>query len=1099
MFESGWVLEYIFSDLDCSTLRAYPVNRIALISINNVMIKKCTWLSSMYRSRGLFNAVEGKELQKNVNSIRGQRVRNLQQEIKRNVNSWITTTPQIFEDLIHLYDNLVILRDGRLVIEISLFQMLSIAHYMEQLLSQMNEVLIYYENLHNYASIQDTKYEKEFIKLFIKAYPKKPSGPLLALAKISALSLTKLIHTVEGALPVLVENFILRLEPFISQFFHSPTPLKEVDILNALRKAKTRKFIPWNDKIQIAGKKYTVSELFARDIYIIPNPELLHLLSNHQIMSDVEDSSFEVLESIKSLMSRIALFNLHISADLGLYCPGYSSTTEPYSSETQTFKCNISILSEYGVLHRSQDPLACDTIHSYIHHKYLLPSKDFKIDCSNLSLQRIDLSYAILSGVNFDGADLSRANLTAANLIGCSLSKTNMAHAILEGASIGDSFIIGNAITTGISEVVIEKAIQNKKTKLNANIIHLIEALQNWFQGGTLSPSEKKMILSKLVTLLNTPDNIVTIQSLKISTLDIDSLPEPSLELLFNYCAENIPKAEIKQMFQSDLLSALNIAVELLEHCQYLNIEELETIKRNKKKITALYLKHQYEALKLDFKMSRFTNFLLEYTKMVTTHIGDCEDTILDLTDIDEEFFKKLDMGELNFSGIQVNAKQLKHSLRVSKCKGIQPALLYQVQKLKFQWAIELLHRTMKETLDVSRMLIEESANITKLACYGSPPLIDSLTEQQIAIFTYICLTSMAINKLDESHPYHYSKLGDLDTPDYLNKDIQTIRGHLNEILVCNKNLLFKEQLALVYLQKLPMYFNSVDDTFLELSDVNNHMDDYTPEDRKEITKLRKILKETKEELQSKRDTAESHSARYYLDVLVEDFPNLLQYEDKSKILEKIQFGVDISTKLHPLDLSTLKLSREELNTLDFSVGFVKFSDSQIRNLSPAKLELEVKKLKEVLNTGNVKEISTYWNLEVLIDITDDEGRTPLMTAAWNDELEVVGLLLERKADVNILSRNVKLSVMESVTRGSLPFHRKALLTQLFMEHGAILDFHSAVALGDWEKLKAIINQNPQIVHTQSHGQGPLHIAVTCNNIQILNQLLSLKCPRQEL
>lgn len=113
-----------------------------------------------------------------------------------------------------------------------------------------------------------------------------------------------------------------------------------------------------------------------------------------------------------------------------------------------------------------------------------------------------------------------------------------------------------------------------------------------------------------------------------------------------------------------------------------------------------------------------------------------------------------------------------------------------------------------------------------------------------------------------------------------------------------------------------------------------------------------------------------------------------------------------------------------------------------------------------------------------LVDERDPEGLTPLHHAADRGASGVARLLLDHGADANAADAH-----------GQTPLHRAGHagpwkpapahdLVQLLIERGATLGVFLAAALGDVNRLRALLEHDPQLVHaTDTEGRNPLYHA----------------------
>jgi len=113
-------------------------------------------------------------------------------------------------------------------------------------------------------------------------------------------------------------------------------------------------------------------------------------------------------------------------------------------------------------------------------------------------------------------------------------------------------------------------------------------------------------------------------------------------------------------------------------------------------------------------------------------------------------------------------------------------------------------------------------------------------------------------------------------------------------------------------------------------------------------------------------------------------------------------------------------------------------------------------------------------------------GDTPLFAAVQRSNRDVIGTLLRAGADINARTHwwAGSFGVLDDAARSDRP----AWLAPYLIERGAVVDVHAAVALGMLDKLKALVFDNPALVHARGgDGQTPLHFA---RSVEIAQYLL---------
>ena len=112
-----------------------------------------------------------------------------------------------------------------------------------------------------------------------------------------------------------------------------------------------------------------------------------------------------------------------------------------------------------------------------------------------------------------------------------------------------------------------------------------------------------------------------------------------------------------------------------------------------------------------------------------------------------------------------------------------------------------------------------------------------------------------------------------------------------------------------------------------------------------------------------------------------------------------------------------------------------------------------------------VVELLVHFGAE--IDARDDSGKTPLHSAAWHENLEVVESLLRHGADPRAMDKEGN-SVMYQVSRKSDTESRKAI-AEMLRERGVPLDLSSALNFGMADVARKMLTEEPDAITAAPH------------------------------
>ena len=114
----------------------------------------------------------------------------------------------------------------------------------------------------------------------------------------------------------------------------------------------------------------------------------------------------------------------------------------------------------------------------------------------------------------------------------------------------------------------------------------------------------------------------------------------------------------------------------------------------------------------------------------------------------------------------------------------------------------------------------------------------------------------------------------------------------------------------------------------------------------------------------------------------------------------------------------------------------------------------------------------------------DNFGKvSPVVLAAWEGGLEVLGVLLENGADPNGADGY-------SQALATAAAHHKQDRIEMLLAHGAEPDFHTGILLGMTDQVKARLDADPSLVNRRNGGHTPLEVAALNGKRPMANLLL---------
>jgi len=153
--------------------------------------------------------------------------------------------------------------------------------------------------------------------------------------------------------------------------------------------------------------------------------------------------------------------------------------------------------------------------------------------------------------------------------------------------------------------------------------------------------------------------------------------------------------------------------------------------------------------------------------------------------------------------------------------------------------------------------------------------------------------------------------------------------------------------------------------------------------------------------------------------------------------------------------------------------------DKGIYYLEDGPSKWEEKKLLKAVEEHNISEVERLLSIGAYVDVVSKEGKTPLMIAAQNKDIEIAKLLISKRADIN--ARN---------QRWTLP---------LFIRF-SVLDY--AVLSGDTAIVNYLIKTGAELNFKKKGGvvtsNNPVVIATQTLNIRMVKYLLDIGCKVSE-
>lgn len=126
-------------------------------------------------------------------------------------------------------------------------------------------------------------------------------------------------------------------------------------------------------------------------------------------------------------------------------------------------------------------------------------------------------------------------------------------------------------------------------------------------------------------------------------------------------------------------------------------------------------------------------------------------------------------------------------------------------------------------------------------------------------------------------------------------------------------------------------------------------------------------------------------------------------------------------------------------------------------------------------------------------DITKRKGMTPLFCAIKNDRIEIVKLLLDYGANINLEYQGNWPPVIGEYSfnplLGSIILDRQEI-TQLLVDRGAEKGIHYFCAIGDKDTVTNFLQQRPELIDYKLNTLGVMHFAIFSGSLELIDLLL---------
>lgn len=164
------------------------------------------------------------------------------------------------------------------------------------------------------------------------------------------------------------------------------------------------------------------------------------------------------------------------------------------------------------------------------------------------------------------------------------------------------------------------------------------------------------------------------------------------------------------------------------------------------------------------------------------------------------------------------------------------------------------------------------------------------------------------------------------------------------------------------------------------------------------------------------------------------------------------------------------------------------------KNQSTSSTDPEFELFMEAINDGNLKLVKHFLEKGADVNGLDDNGFTPLMMAASEDQPEIAQLLIDKGAKVNFVNSQGWTALTEAADEGALAT-AKVLLNAGADAHLKIKNDASPIRMaaseGHAQILQLLIDKGAKL-STITEGQPPLHAAAEEGQLEVVKMLLGM-------